>query len=240
MLSDGPIISLKSVMLRYENGEKAIKNIDLSLYAPSFQYITGLSGSGKTSLLKLIGLIQIPTAGNYILFGKNVNDLTDNEICEFKRNIGYVHQNIRFIDSMNIVDNVALPLKIAGFAEAKREQMALELLDWFKFKRSKTTYPYELSAGQRQCLAIARAVIIKPKILLADDPISYMDSRMANKVVSLFFEMSKNNTCVIITNNNEQKIPPLLKQSKEIKMAGGMIVDNFAAFSKKSDLPIAI
>lgn len=239
MLSDGPIISLKSAMLRYESGEKAIKNVDLNFYAPSFQYVTGLSGSGKTSLLNLISVSEFPTAGSCIILGKDVSKATNSEICKIKRNIGYIHQNIEFIDSMTILDNVMLPLKVIGVARADREKMAMELLEWFKFKRCKTTYPYELSAGQRQSLAIARAIITKPKILLADDPVSYMDARTANRVISLFFEMSKSNTCVIITNNNEQKTPPLLKQSKEIKMSGGMLIDAFNN-AKRDDLPIAI
>ena len=204
MLSDGYVISLKSVMLRYANGKKAIKGADLNLCAPSFQYLTGISGAGKTSILKLIGLEATPTAGSVFLFGKDIAEATTEERCLLKRQIGFIPQGFDLINSMTVLDNVSLPLKVAGVSRKERERQAMEILDWLNVGSLNDMYPFELSSGERQCVAIARAIIHKPKILLADDPVCYLDNRAAKRVVTLFYEMSKIDTCVIITNNNEK------------------------------------
>lgn len=241
MLSDGYIVDLKSVMLRYSNGVKALKNIDLGLVAPSFQYLTGGNGAGKSSIIKMINLDIKPTAGNLRLFGVDIADMTDEEISKTKQKIGLISQGVDLVDSMTMVENVALPLKIIGVRKKEREQQAMEILDWLNVSSSKDCYPYELSCGERQCVAIARAIVKKPVILLADDPICYLDSRMANRVISLFFELSKRNTCVLITNNNDQRIPPMLHEGREIKITSGMLIDNVMnSRQSRDDLPIAM
>lgn len=240
MLSDGYVISLKSVMLRYANGKKAIKGADLNLCAPSFQYLTGISGAGKTSVLKLIGLEATPTAGSIFLFGKDIAETTDEERCILKQQIGFISQGFDLINSMTVLDNVALPLKVAGVNRKERERQAMEILDWFHVSNPSDIYPFELSSGERQCVAIARAIIHKPKILLADDPVCYLDNRAAKRVVTLFYEMSKIDTCVIITNNNDHRTPYFVKEAREIKMLEGNLIDNVLSRPLSSEFPIAI
>lgn len=241
MLSSGYVVNLKSIMLRYSNGVKALKNIDLGLAASSFQYLIGGNGSGKSSIIKMINLDVKPTAGHLQLFGTDVSEMTDEEISQTKQKIGLVSQGSDLIDSMTAVENVALPLKIMGISKKEREQQAMEILDWLHISSNKDCYPCELSCGERQCVAIARAIVKKPAILLADDPICYMDGRMANRVISLFFELSKRNTCVLITNNNDQRIPPMLHEGREIKITSGMLIDNvMMARQSQNELPIAM
>lgn len=240
MTSDNYVVSLKSVMLRYANGVKALRNIDLALGTPSFQCITGTCGAGKTSILKLIDLDIKPTAGSVSLFGVDVKDMSDDEISEAKRNISIVPQGLHLIDSMTVLENVVLPLKIVQIDRKEREQRAMEILDWIGLGKNSHDSPCELSSGERQCVAIARGVVKKPKILLADDPISYLDARMSNKVISLFYELSKLDTCVVIANNNEQKLPALLKEAREIRITSGMLVDNVMGKRVTDELPIAM
>lgn len=240
MLSDGYVVNLKSVMLRYSNGVKALKNITLGLTSPSFQYLTGASCSGKSSVLKLINLDVLPTAGSLIIFGKDVTEMNDAEIAAVKSNIGIISQGMHLIDSLTILENVSLPLKIDGVSKQKREQQAMEILDWLAIGKYSKNYPYELSCGERQCVAIARAIVRKPKILLADDPICYLNTRMANKVISLFYELSKLDSCVVITNNNDIKIPPMFKEGREIKINNGMLIDNIIGNNTPEVFPIAM
>lgn len=240
MLSDGYAINLKSVMLRYEDGSKALKNITIGLTSPSFQYLTGTSCSGKSSILKLMNLDILPTAGSLIIFGKDVSEMTDDEIAEAKSKISLISQGMHLIDSLTILENVALPLKIDGISKQKREQQAMEILDWLAVGKYSRNYPCELSCGERQCVAIARAIVRKPKILLADDPICYLDARMANKVISLFYELSKLDSCVVITNNNDLRIPPMFKEGREIKINNGMLIDNIIGRNKTNAFPMAI
>lgn len=231
MVSDTPVIKMKSVLLRYGNGEKAIKNLTLSFYSSSLQFVTGPSGAGKTSILKLVNLDEFVTDGNLEILGVDVSKNQNNHsaISSLKRQIGYIPQNIKLIEHLSAIENVALPLKIVGVTEKERLTIAKEMLSWLNIPtKQQNVYPCELSAGHRQLIAIARAVIKKPKIILADAPIMHLNARIANKVLSLFLEFSKNRqTCVIITNNNEQIIPPLLNKSREIKILAGMLADNF-------------
>ncbi len=243
MISDAPVIKIKSALLRYENGEKAIKNLTLSFYSSSLQFITGPSGAGKTSVLKLINIDEFVTDGSCEILGVDVSKQSKNgtTIANIKQQIGYIPQNIELIEHISAIENVALPLKIAGVSEKGRTAIAKEMLAWLNVPtKQHNVYPYELSAGQRQLIAIARAVIKKPKIILADSPVSYLNARIANKVLSLFIEFSKSQqTCVIITNNNEQLTPPMLKKHREIKLLAGMLADNFGNI-QPNDFQVAV
>lgn len=240
MLSDGYVVSLRSTMLRYSNGTKALKNIDLNLGTSSFQYLTGPSGAGKSSIIKLINMDEKPTAGSVFIFEHDVSELTNEEISSIKQKIGVISQGFCLAESMTVLENVALPLKVMGVVKNEREQQAMEILDWLNIGKNRDDYPCELSCGERQCVTIARALIARPKIILADDPVCYLDQRTANKVINLLFELSKTDTCVLVTNNNEQRKPALLREGREIKITGGMLIDNVISKQVRNELPIAM
>ena len=197
------VIEFDAVGLRYGQGAEVLRDVSFALPAGSFHFLTGESGAGKTSLLSLLYLSQSPTRGHVRLFGKAVRDIPRDDLPDIRRKIGVVFQDFRLLDHLSAVDNVALPLRVAGYDESEIRKRVTELLMWVGLGAHLNAKPPTLSGGQKQSVAIARAVINRPLILLADEPTGNMDDRSAARLMRLFVELNRRGTTVVIATHNE-------------------------------------
>lgn len=224
MTEQAPLIFMEKVSLNYNVQIPVLKNISLELHKKSFHFLTGESGAGKTSFLKLLYMGIKPTSGKLKIFGQDVLDLSRDEISVMRQRIGVVFQDFNLLNHLTVLENVALPLKVMGETIKKREQQAKEILDWVGLGNCFNAYPDTLSGGQKQRIAIARAVITRPEILLADEPTGNVDEKIANKLMSLFYAMHKMGTCVVVATHYRQFVDKF--HYDEIHIERGKITKN--------------
>lgn len=205
------MIRFDNVSLKYDNGPDILKNISFSLPAGSFYFLTGASGAGKTSLLRLMYLGARPTKGHITLFDKKAEMLTRKELPTLRRRIGVVFQDFRLLPQLSALDNVALPLRLAGANEGDVRNHVAELLRWVGLGEHLHTRPYYLSGGQQQRIAIARAVITRPSLLVADEPTGNVDDETGMRLMHLFVELNRLGTTVVVASHNLSLIARLNK-----------------------------
>lgn len=201
-----PVVDFHRVFLKYDNGHTVLKNIQFSLEKGSFHFVTGASGAGKTSLLKLMYLAVRPTSGRLQIFGKDLSQVSASKLPDFRRRIGVVFQDFRLLDTLTTFDNVALPLRIIGMSEKEIKRRVGELLSWVGLENCINEYPQSLSGGEKQRIAIARAVINKPDLLLADEPTGNVDDAMAARILHLFLELNRLGTTLVIATHNQSLV----------------------------------
>ena len=198
-----PIINLQNVSVGYD-GRDVLHDVYLSLLPGSFTFITGRSGTGKTTLLSMLYLIKKPSKGVLNVFGKNINFSNRDNLAYLRQRIGVVFQDFRLLEHMTVYDNIALPLRVRGMNEKEIHKRVVELLKWIELHKSIYKICNTLSGGEKQRVAIARAVINRPDILFADEPTGSIDSEIAEKLMRLFIELNKVGTTIIIATHNEQ------------------------------------
>ena len=233
-LSSAPVVDFHRVHLKYENGPNVLKNIQFSLERGSFHFVTGDSGAGKTSLLSLMYLDQRPTAGRIHLFGQNLSEVKRTQMPKLRRRIGVVFQDFRLIDSLDTFDNVALPLRIDGMKETEIKKRVNELLAWVGLEKCVHAFPESLSGGEKQRIAIARAVINAPDLLLADEPTGNVDDAMANRILHLFLELNKMGTTLVIATHNHGLIRQFKKP--QLHLSNGVLECLPAPFEAPSEI----
>ncbi len=197
-----PIVRFEGVGLRYGRAPEVLRDVELNLAPGSFHFLTGASGAGKSSLLKLIYLAQKPTRGLITLFGQDISSLSRRQLPPVRRRIGVVFQEFRLLDHLSAFDNVALPLRIAGRSPADYRADIAELLTWVGLGQRMHAMPPTLSGGEKQRLAIARAVVGKPDVLLADEPTGNVDRDMGLRILRLFMELNKLGTTLLIATHD--------------------------------------
>lgn len=199
-----PIVEMKNVGLAYGDNPNVLHDIDFSFRRGSIHFLTGKSGAGKTSLLSMLYLAQKPTEGTLKVFGNNVA-MTDRDTLAFlRRRIGVVFQDFRLLEHLSVYDNVALPLKLRGMKEKEIRHRVIELLAWVELSDNMYARASDISGGEKQRAAIARAVINRPELLLADEPTGNVDNDIAIKLMKLFAELNRLGTTVVIaTHSNE-------------------------------------
>ena len=197
------MIRFEDIGLRYGSGPEVLRDINLTLEPGSFHFLTGASGAGKSSLLRLMYLGLKPSRGIISVFGHEVADLKRANFPALRRQIGVVFQNFRLLDHLSALDNVALPLRMAGVAEAEIREHVVELLHWVGLGDALDAKPPTLSGGQQQRVAIARSVIARPRLLLADEPTGNVDDSIGMRLLYLFEELNKLGTTVVIATHNE-------------------------------------
>ncbi|VAW02787.1 Cell-division-associated, ABC-transporter-like signaling protein FtsE [hydrothermal vent metagenome] len=200
------IVSLQNVGLRYGKGREVLRDVNLELTAGSFQFLTGPSGAGKTSLLRLLFLSKRPTRGLISMFGRDIATLPRRALPELRRKIGVVFQDFRLLDHLTTYENIALPLRVAGKKPKDYRDNVIELLDWVGLADYADAYPPVLSGGEQQRVAIARAVITQPDLLLADEPTGNVDPAMALRLLRLFAELNKFGTTIVIATHDTNLI----------------------------------
>lgn len=198
------MIRLENVGLRYGLGQEVLRDINFHLLPGSFHFLTGSSGAGKTSLLKLLFMSLKPTRGLAYIFGKNVTRASPEQRAGLRRRVGLVFQDFRLLDHMTTWENVALPLRVHGKKQSEYAEDVTELLKWVGLGERMHAYPPVLSGGEKQRAAIARAVIGKPELLLADEPTGNVDPQMARRLLRLFIELNRLGTSVIIATHDYQ------------------------------------
>ena len=207
--SQGNVVQFDSVGLRYDHGPEILQDINFTLTAGSFHFLTGPSGAGKSSLLRLMYLAQKPSRGRITLFGRDTLIARRYELHALRRRVGVVFQEFRLLDHLSTLDNVALPLRIAGAGEAEVKKFVPDLLHWVGLTDHLHAKPPTLSGGQKQRVAIARAVIGRPDLLLADEPTGNVDDEIAMRLMYLFEELNKLGTTILVATHNESLISRL-------------------------------
>ena len=220
MKNEQAIIDMKNVGIRYDQGPEILSDINVSLKRGSFHFLTGKSGAGKTSLLSMMYLAQKPSRGVLNVFGKNVNFTNRDSLALLRRRNGDVFQNFRLIEHLSAFDNVALPLRVCGMSEREVRKRVKELLQWVALDKHMLDKTSTLSGGEKQRIAIARAVINRPDILLADEPTGNVDSDIAVKLMKLFIELNKLGTTVIIATHSEKLVNDFSYPSLHLQNGG--------------------
>ena len=196
------MIRFEKVGLAYEAGEPILEDVDLTIAPGSFQFLTGPSGAGKTSLLRLMFLSLKPTAGRLEIFGHDAARIVRHRLPRLRRRIGIVFQDFRLLDHMTLFENVALPLRVRGHDEAAYRADVVDLLKWVGLKDRIHAHPPVLSGGEKQRAAIARALIDQPELLLADEPTGNLDPSLAQRLLRLFVELNRSGTSVVLATHD--------------------------------------
>jgi cell division transport system ATP-binding protein len=196
------LVRFENVGLRYGAGEETLKDISFSIEPQSFQFLTGPSGAGKTTLLRLVLLSLKPTRGLITLFVRDAASLDKDAITAIRRRIGVVFQDFRLLDHLTTYENVALPLRVQGKDEGSYRTEVIELLEWVGLGERMHVLPPTLSGGEKQRAAIARALMVRPELLLADEPTGNVDPSLARRLLRLFMELHKSGTSVVIATHD--------------------------------------
>jgi cell division transport system ATP-binding protein len=222
--SGSAIVDFDSVGLRYGTGAEVLRDLNFRLSRGGFYFLTGPSGAGKTSLLKLLYLAQRPTRGRIRLFGEELSEASREVMPEYRRRIGVVFQDFRLIPHLSAFDNVALPLRLAGRAEAEIEHSVRELLAWVGLADRASARPATLSGGEQQRVAIARAVVAHPELLVADEPTGNVDADMAARLLHLFDSLNRLGTTIVVATHDLSLIAAT-KGAQLLRLEGGHLVD---------------
>ena len=196
------MIRFENVGLRYGGGPEVLGDLNFSIPPQSFQFLTGPSGAGKTTLLRLMLLSLKPTRGAIHVFGENAARLDKPALTRVRRRIGVVFQDFRLLEHLTLYENIALPLRVIGRVEADYRREVVELIDWVGLGDRVDSLPATLSGGEKQRAAIARAVISRPELLLADEPTGNVDPVMARRLLRLFIELHRSGTAVVIATHD--------------------------------------
>jgi cell division transport system ATP-binding protein len=196
------VIRFENVGLRYAFGAEVLRDLSFHINSRSFQFLTGPSGAGKTSLLRLMFLSLKPTRGLISVFDRDTATLTKDDRATLRRHIGIVFQDFRLLDHLTTYENVALPFRVLGKEEATYRNEVIELLNWVGLGERMDALPPVLSGGEKQRAAIARAVIARPQLLLADEPTGNVDPNLGQRLLRLFIELNRLGTSVVIATHD--------------------------------------
>ena len=205
---DRGLIKITDIKRDFVLGDEIVyvlKGIDLEINKGEYVALMGPSGSGKSTLMNLLGCLDTPTSGEYILNGKRVSEMKDDELAEIRnKEIGFVFQTFNLLPRTTALDNVALPMVYAGYSKKERRERASDVLKQVNLSDRMDHQPNQLSGGQRQRVAIARALVNKPSIILADEPTGNLDSKTSVEIMNLFNEIHKNGNTVILVTHEEE------------------------------------
>ena len=216
------MLRFENVGLRYGEGEEVVRDLTFAIEPQSFQFLTGPSGAGKTTLLKLMLLSLKPTRGTIHVFGEDSAKLNNEGLTELRRRIGVVFQDFRLLDHLTTYENVALPLKVAGRSEAGFRAEVTELLSWVGLGERMNALPPILSGGEKQRAAIARALIARPELLLADEPTGNVDPLLGRRLLRLFVELHRQGTAVVIA-THDMSLMDQVSFARRLTVGGGRL-----------------
>ena len=216
------MVEFRNVSMGYNKGHDVLKDVSFKLEPGSMHFLTGPSGAGKTSLLKLLYLAHRPGRGEIIMFGRDVAKSPREDLPKLRRRIGVVFQDFRLLDHMSAVENVALPLRIAGGSGSQINEHVEELLSWVGLNQRMQAFPSELSGGEKQRVAIVRAVIRRPDILLADEPTGNLDPALSKEIMGLFAQFSQLGVTVLIATHDLDLVKVM--SARQVKLEAGRVL----------------
>ncbi len=230
-LNPKPLVEFHDIHKIYNMGDtevRALDGVSFSVFEGEFVAIIGQSGSGKSTCMNIIGCLDVPTSGTYLLKGRDVSKLTDDEQAEIRnKTLGFIFQQYNLLPKLNILDNVKLPLLYKGLKEQEQNKRALEALKRVGIADKSHSKPSQLSGGQQQRASIARALAGSPSIILADEPTGALDSRTSKEVIDFLIELNRQgNTIILITHDNQIAA----KAKRVIRIHDGKIIYDGEAF----------
>ena len=205
-MEDNTAISFANVAASYDGTPEILTDVSFNISTGSFYFLSGASGAGKTTLLRLIYQLHKPCRGQIKLFGKPTNDMSRDQINRVRQKMAIVFQEYSLLSHLSVFDNVALPLRVRGVPEAKIKPLVAKVLDWVGLGKFSDSNPKTLSGGQQQRVSVARAIIVQPSILLADEPTGNLDDENANRLMELFVKMNKTFGTTIILATHSKKL----------------------------------
>jgi len=217
------MVRFENVAMRYGTGREVLRDVNFALEPGSFTFLTGPSGAGKTTLMKLVLMAEQPSRGVISIFGSNLAALKRSELPPLRRRIGVVFQEFRLLDHLSAFDNVALPLRLAGRRAGDFRKDVEELLSWVGLGERLDDKPPTLSGGEQQRVAIARAVVAKPEILLADEPTGNVDPEIGERLIRLFVELNRFGTTVMIATHDRALIEST--RARELRLVDGKVIE---------------
>lgn len=219
------MVKFDHVSKRYAAGPEALCELSFELDAGEMVFVTGHSGAGKSTLLRLIGLLERPTRGQVMVAGRNLGQVRRRGIAGVRRGIGMVFQDHRLLLDRSVFDNVALPLVIGGIARGEREKRVRTALDKVGLLAREQASPAGLSAGEQQRVGIARAIVAKPQVLIADEPTGNLDPQLAGEVMALFADVQRAGTTVLVASHD---LPLVKRMAKRVLvLEHGKLIDDF-------------
>ncbi|MDO5648539.1 cell division ATP-binding protein FtsE [Paracoccus sp. (in: a-proteobacteria)] len=217
------MIEMQNVGFGYQGGPELLSDMSLNLQAGMFHFLTGPSGSGKTTLLRLCYADLLPTSGQMTAFGQDMRGLSRDDIAMLRRRVGVVHQDPQFLDHLPLAENVAMPLTVSG--EDVDMQALRDLLGWVQLSQHARALPPSLSGGERQRAALARAVILSPDLVLADEPTGNLDWDMSMRLMQLLVELNKSGKTVLVATHdlNLIRATKAQVQARVLRISGGTL-----------------
>ncbi len=238
-MENNTAISFANVAAQYERGVEVLSDVSFNISNGAFYFLSGASGAGKTTLLRLIYQLHRQNNGQIKLFGKSTTGLSRDEISDLRRKMAIVFQEYSLLSHFSVFDNVALPLRVRGMTEAKVKKLVTKTLEWVGLARYADKNPKSLSGGQQQRVSVARAIIVQPEILLADEPTGNLDDESASRLMELFIQMNKNfGTTIILATHSRKlmdtyKFPVIHVENHRVNFIGGEKISD-APESKKT------
>jgi cell division transport system ATP-binding protein len=190
----------------YREGVYAIRDLSINIEKGEFLFITGPSGSGKSTLLKLLLREELPSDGQLKVFGRNLSDLTPRQVQEYRRSLGFIFQDFRLIPRFTVFQNVAFVMRVLGVPPAIQQRKTFQMLKWVGLQHRMNANPQELSGGEQQRIAIARALVNDPQLVLADEPTGNLDPDLSLEIMNMFREMNSRGTTVVVATHDRELI----------------------------------
>jgi cell division transport system ATP-binding protein len=225
------MVRLHRVGMQYAPRRFALRNVTFDLHRGEFAYVTGVNGAGKTTLLKLLFAMERPTEGAIYVNNRDISQLPKSKIFQYRREVGFVFQDFKLLPDVTVFDNVSLPLEIRKMSAAEVDYRVKGVLSLVGLADRAFDYPLSLSGGEQQRVAIARSIIGKPILLLADEPTGNLDSQTAREIMSLFREIHEMGTTVLIATHDEQLMSEY--PARVIELRGGQVS------ADRAELPLA-
>ncbi|QJD71750.1 cell division ATP-binding protein FtsE [Marinobacterium sp. LSUCC0821] len=195
-------IQFNNVSKRYDSGQEALRGVDFELESGEMAFLTGHSGAGKSTLLKLLTRVEQPSRGEVLVGDQNLSELSRRQIPHYRRTLGVVYQNHRLLEDRSVFQNIALPLRIAGYNEDDIARRVRAALDRVGLLEAEDKNPQALSSGEQQRIGIARAIVHKPRVLIADEPTGNLDPRLSLDIMHLFEQFNRIGTTVLIATHD--------------------------------------
>jgi cell division transport system ATP-binding protein len=224
------MIRFDNLSKRYLGGFEALKNVNFEMDAGEMAFLTGHSGAGKSTLLKMLMLMERPTSGNLLINGKNLNRLSNSQIPMYRRQVGVVFQNHQLLLDRTVFDNVALPLQVSGYPASEIGRRVRAALDGVGLLDKEQQKPVALSGGEQQRVGIARAVVHKPRILLADEPTGNLDPELSSEIMALFRRFQNVGVTVLIATHDINLINRM--QLRIMHLEDGELTDDGAGYGR--------